>query len=116
MIVSFLHRFIFVAVPKTGTDSVRQALRPHLGPEDMEQARLLVEKQFPMLWSADGTVFSFMRIDFFLDFTDCCGMDVLRLRYFLLLLLLHLLLFFSLETFTTTIALHKDKIQNAAIL
>lgn len=47
MIVSHLHRFIFVAVPKTGTHSVRQALRAHLGPEDIEQARLFVEKQFP---------------------------------------------------------------------
>jgi Sulfotransferase family len=48
MIVSRKHRFIFVAVPKTGTHSVRQALRSHLGPDDMEQARLFVEKQFPM--------------------------------------------------------------------
>ena len=48
MIVSHLHRFIFVAVPKTGTHSVRQALRAHMGPDDMEQARLFVEKQFPI--------------------------------------------------------------------
>jgi Sulfotransferase family len=48
MIVSHKHRFIFVAVPKTGTHSVRQALRSHMGPDDMEQARLFVEKQFPM--------------------------------------------------------------------
>lgn len=48
MIVSHRHRFIFVAVPKTGTHSVRQALREHLGPTDMEQARLFVEKQFPI--------------------------------------------------------------------
>ncbi len=47
MIVSHRHRFIFAAVPKTGTHSVRQALRVHMGPEDIEQARLLVEKQFP---------------------------------------------------------------------
>jgi hypothetical protein len=31
MIVSRRHRFIF-AVPKTGTDSVRQALREHMSP------------------------------------------------------------------------------------
>lgn len=48
MIVSHKHRFIFVAVPKTGTHSVRQALRAHMGPDDMEQARLFVEKQFPI--------------------------------------------------------------------
>ena len=48
MIVSHQNRFIFVAVPKTGTHSVRQALRAHLGPEDMEQARLFEEKQFPI--------------------------------------------------------------------
>ena len=48
MIISNLHRFIFVAVPKTGTHSVRQALREHMGPDDLEQVRLFVEKRFPM--------------------------------------------------------------------
>jgi hypothetical protein len=48
MIVSHLHRFIFAAVPKTGTHSVRQALRAHMGEGDMEQARLFVEKAFPI--------------------------------------------------------------------
>ena len=47
MIVSHQHRFIFVAVPKTGTHSVRQALREHLGPEDIEQVGLFVNKSFP---------------------------------------------------------------------
>ena len=47
MIVSHLHRFIFVAMPKTGTHSVRQALREHLGPEDIEQVGLFVNKRFP---------------------------------------------------------------------
>lgn len=47
MIVSHRHGFIFAAVPKTGTHSVRQALREHLGPDDLEQARLFVEKRFP---------------------------------------------------------------------
>jgi hypothetical protein len=47
MIISHRHRFVFVAIPKTGTHSVRQALRQHLGPDDVEQARLFVEKRFP---------------------------------------------------------------------
>jgi len=48
MIVSHKHRFIFVAIPKTGTHSVRHALREHMGEGDMEQARLFVEKTFPI--------------------------------------------------------------------
>ncbi len=48
MIVSHRHRFVFAAIPKTGTHSVRHALRAHLGPDDMEQARLFVEKAFPI--------------------------------------------------------------------
>lgn len=47
MIVSHLHRFIFAAIPKTGTHSVRQALREHLGPDDIEQVGLFVNKRFP---------------------------------------------------------------------
>lgn len=47
MIISTTHRFIFFAVPKTGTHSVRQALRPHLADEDMEQVGLFVQKRFP---------------------------------------------------------------------
>ena len=47
MIISHKHRFIFAAIPKTGTHSVREALRAHLGPEDLEQVRLFVEKRFP---------------------------------------------------------------------
>ena len=47
MIVSHAHRFIFAAIPKTGTHSVRQALRPHLGESDMEQVGLFVNKRFP---------------------------------------------------------------------
>ena len=47
MIVSHQHRFIFVAIPKTGTHSVRQALRAHLGPDDIEQVGLFVNKRFP---------------------------------------------------------------------
>lgn len=47
MIVSHQHRCIFVAVPKTGTHAVRQALREHMGPEDIEQVGLFVNKRFP---------------------------------------------------------------------
>jgi Sulfotransferase family len=47
MIVSHLHRYIFVAMPKTGTHSMRQALREHLGPDDIEQVGLFVNKRFP---------------------------------------------------------------------
>jgi hypothetical protein len=48
MIISFLHRFVFVAIPKTGTHAVRQALRKHLGPQDAEQVGLFVSKRFPI--------------------------------------------------------------------
>jgi len=47
VIVSHRHRFIFVAVPKTGTHSVRQALREQLGDEDVEQVGLFINKRFP---------------------------------------------------------------------
>jgi len=48
MIISRLHNFIFVAVPKTGTHSVRQALREHMAEDDLEQVGLFVAKKFPM--------------------------------------------------------------------
>ena len=48
MIISALHKFIFVAIPKTGTHSVRQALRAHMGPDDLEQVGLFVQKKFPI--------------------------------------------------------------------
>lgn len=47
MIVSHRHRFIFAAVPKTGTHSVRQALREQMGEEDIEQVGLFVDRRFP---------------------------------------------------------------------
>ncbi|MFC4821009.1 sulfotransferase family 2 domain-containing protein [Dokdonella ginsengisoli] len=47
MIISHRHRFVFVAIPKTGTHSVRQALRTILGPDDLEQVGLFVRKRFP---------------------------------------------------------------------
>jgi hypothetical protein len=48
MIVSAQHKFIFAAIPKTGTHSVRQALREHMGPQDLEQVGLFVQKRFPI--------------------------------------------------------------------
>ena len=47
MIVSHRHRFIFAAVPKTGTHAVRRALREQMGDEDVEQVGLFVNKRFP---------------------------------------------------------------------
>lgn len=47
MIVSHRHRFIFAAVPKTGTHAVRQALREQLGEGDLEQVGLFVDRRFP---------------------------------------------------------------------
>ena len=48
MIVSHLHRFIFFAVPRTGTHAVRAALRPFLGPEDWQQEKLLRQVRSPL--------------------------------------------------------------------
>jgi len=45
VIISRRHRFIFTAIPKTGTHAVRRALREHLGPEDEEQVGLFVQKR-----------------------------------------------------------------------
>lgn len=47
MIISQQHRFVFVAIPKTGTHSVRQALREHMHADDLEQVGLFVNKRFP---------------------------------------------------------------------
>jgi len=48
MIISKLHKFVFVAIPKTGTHAVRRALREHMGPEDMEQVGLFVQSKLPI--------------------------------------------------------------------
>lgn len=47
MIISHKHRYIFFAIPKTGTHSVRQALRQQMGEQDLEQVGLFVKKRFP---------------------------------------------------------------------
>lgn len=48
MIVSFRHGFVFIAIPKTGSQALRQSLRPLLGEHDWEQCRLLDRRQFPV--------------------------------------------------------------------
>jgi len=48
MIISALHTFIFVAIPKTGTHAVRRALREHMGPQDLEQVGLFVNRRLPI--------------------------------------------------------------------
>ena len=47
MIISHQHSFLFTAIPKTGTHSVRRALRQHLGPNDIEQVGLFERKSLP---------------------------------------------------------------------
>lgn len=47
MIISHQYRFVFAAIPKTGTHSVRQALREHMSEADLEQVGLFVNKRFP---------------------------------------------------------------------
>ncbi len=53
MIISHTHRYIFFAIPKTGTHAVRQALREGLGEQDLEQVGLFVKKRFPFPEFAD---------------------------------------------------------------
>lgn len=48
MIVSHRHRFIFFAVPRTGTHAVRTALRDRLGPDDWEQQSLTERVRLPV--------------------------------------------------------------------
>lgn len=47
MIISHRLRCIFFAIPKTGTHSVRRALRRHLAEDDLEQVGLFIQKRFP---------------------------------------------------------------------
>lgn len=45
MIISHQHKFIFFAIPKTGTHSIRFALRPHLGINDEEHVNLFYQSK-----------------------------------------------------------------------
>jgi hypothetical protein len=47
MIISHRHRFIFTAIPKTGTHAVRRALRAHMAEGDEEQVGLFVQRRLP---------------------------------------------------------------------
>lgn len=48
MIISHRHKFIFFAVPKTATHTIRQALRKHLAVNDWEQQTLFGEQYLPI--------------------------------------------------------------------
>ena len=48
MIISHAHKFLFVAIPKTATHSIRRALRPQLHQYDWEQCHLFEHKAFPL--------------------------------------------------------------------
>ena len=48
MIVSHRHRFIFFAVPRTGSHAVRAALQPFLGSEDWQQEGLRMQVRSPL--------------------------------------------------------------------
>jgi hypothetical protein len=48
MIFSSSKKFIFFAVPKTGTHAVREVLRPLLGREDWEQQMLTGQMLSPV--------------------------------------------------------------------
>ena len=48
MIISHAHKFIFFAVPKTGTHAVREVLRMHLSEDDWEQQMLTGNQSLPI--------------------------------------------------------------------
>ena len=48
MIVSHRHRFIFFAVPRTGTHAIRSALGPVLGDDDWQQQSLTEQVRLPV--------------------------------------------------------------------
>lgn len=48
VIISHAHKFIFFAVPKTGSQSIRQALGPHLAQGDWQQHALFGQERLPI--------------------------------------------------------------------
>ncbi|HAD96301.1 MAG TPA: sulfotransferase [Cryomorphaceae bacterium] len=48
MIISHTHKFIFFAIPKTGTHAIRNALNKHLGKNDWEQVDLFRHSRIPI--------------------------------------------------------------------
>src|SRR5690349_15097909 len=48
MIVSKSLKFIFAAIPKTGTHSIRRALREHMDANDLEQVGLFIQRTLPI--------------------------------------------------------------------
>ena len=48
MIISHRHRFIFFAVPRTGTHAIRTALDPVLGEDDWQQQSLTAQVRLPV--------------------------------------------------------------------
>jgi hypothetical protein len=48
LIISHQHKFIFFAVPKTATHTIREALRTHLGSDDWEQQVLFGRQSLPI--------------------------------------------------------------------
>ena len=48
MIVSHRHRFVFFAVPRTGTHAIRAALGPVLGEDDWQQQSLTEQVRLPV--------------------------------------------------------------------
>ncbi len=48
MIVSHSNKFIFFAVPKTGTHAVRELLYPYMDEDDWEQQALFEQKRLPI--------------------------------------------------------------------
>lgn len=48
MIVSFKHKLIFIAIPKTAGHAIRNGLRPLMAHHDWEQCGLFEKKSFPI--------------------------------------------------------------------